>query len=89
VAAAVRQRAGELGIDLLGYGRLGHGIGLSSTEPPSVAEWDPTILAAGMVLTIEPALSHPSGIYCAEQVVLVTDGAPEILTTAPSELTEA
>jgi Xaa-Pro aminopeptidase len=89
VAAAVRRRAGELGIDLLGYGRLGHGIGLSSTEPPSVAEWDPTILAAGMVLTIEPALSHPSGIYCAEQVVLVTDGAPEILTTAPSELTEA
>jgi Xaa-Pro aminopeptidase len=89
VAAAIRRRAAELGIELLGYGRLGHGIGLSSTEPPSVAEWDQTILAAGMVLTIEPALSHPSGLYCAEQVVLVTDGEPEVLTAAPSELTQA
>ncbi|CAN5857529.1 hypothetical protein BH23ACT5_BH23ACT5_00800 [soil metagenome] len=88
VAAAVRRRARELGIELLGYGRLGHGIGLSSTEPPSVAEWDSTILDAGMVLTIEPALSHSSGLYCTEQVVLVTSGDPEILTTAPSELTE-
>jgi Xaa-Pro aminopeptidase len=89
VAAAIRRRADELRIGLLGYGRLGHGIGLSATEPPSVAEWDPTILTAGIVLTIEPAFSHPSGLYCAEQVVLVTDGDPEILTTAPSELTEA
>lgn len=89
VAATVRRRAGELGIDLLGYGRLGHGIGLSSTEPPSVAEWDSTVLAPGMVVTIEPALSHPSGLYCAEQVVVVTHGEPEILTRAPSELTEA
>lgn len=89
VATAIRRRAAELGIDLLGYGRLGHGIGLSATEPPSIAEWDPTILEPGMVVTIEPALSHPSGIYCAEQVVVVTKGDPEVLTTAPSELTEA
>jgi Xaa-Pro aminopeptidase len=88
VAATIRRRAGQLGIDLLGYGRLGHGIGLSSTEPPSVAEWDPTTLAAGMVVTIEPAVSNASGLYCAEQVVLVTEGDPEILTTAPSRLTE-
>jgi len=89
VAAAIRRRMGELGGEALEYGRLGHGIGLSSTEPPSVAEWDPTILSAGMVITIEPAISHPSGLYCAEQVVVVTDGAPEVLTTAPSQLTEA
>lgn len=88
VAAAVRRRAARSGVDLLGYGRLGHGIGLSSTEPPSIAEWDPTVLAAGMVVTIEPALSELSGIYCAEQIVAVTDDEPEVLTTAPSELTE-
>lgn len=89
VAAAIRARAAELGVDLLGYGRLGHGIGLTSTEPPSVAEWDSTFLVPGMVVTIEPALVRASGLYCAEQVVLVTDGEPEVLTTAPSELTEA
>ena len=88
VAAAIRQRAAEVGVDLLGYGRLGHGIGLSATEPPSIAEWDPTVLAAGMVVTIEPALTHPSGIYCAEQVVVVTEEEPRVLTTAPSELME-
>lgn len=89
VADAIRRRMAELGVDALDYGRLGHGIGLSSTEPPSIAEWDPTILAADMVVTIEPAISDPSGLYCAEQVVVVTDGEPEVLTTAPSDLTEA
>lgn len=89
VAAAIRARAAELGVELLGYGRLGHGIGLSSSEPPHIAEWDPTILAAGTVVTIEPAVTRASGLYCAEQVVLVTDHDPQVLTTASSELTEA
>lgn len=89
VAAAIRQRMTELGLDALDYGRLGHGIGLSSTEPPSIAEWDPTILATGMVVTIEPAVTGPSGLFCAEQVVVVTEGEPEVLTSAPSYLTEA
>ncbi|NNF63240.1 MAG: aminopeptidase P family protein [Acidimicrobiia bacterium] len=87
VAAAIRRKMADLGVEGLDYGRLGHGIGLSSTEPPSIAEWDPTILAAGMVVTIEPAVSHPTGIYCAEQVVVVTDGEPVVLTTASSLLT--
>jgi Xaa-Pro aminopeptidase len=88
VAAAVRGRMAELGADALDYGRLGHGIGLASTEPPSIAEWDSTILSSGMVVTIEPAISHSTGIYCAEQVVVVTDDEPRVLTTAPSTLTE-
>lgn len=87
VAGDVRERAAEMGVELLGYGRLGHGIGLSSTEPPHIAEWDPTVLKAGMVVTVEPALTHPSGLYCAEQVVHVTDDGPVVLTTATTELT--
>jgi Xaa-Pro aminopeptidase len=89
VAAAIRRRASEFGVDLLGYGRLGHGIGLSSTEPPSIAEWDDTILQADMVVTIEPAVSDTTGIYCAEQVVVVTEKGPRVLTTVRSELTAA
>lgn len=87
VAAAIRRQMAHLGVDGLDYGRLGHGIGLSSTEPPSIAEWDPTILAEGMVVTIEPAISHHTGIYCAEQVVVVTRDEPEVVTTASSLLT--
>ena len=89
VAKAIHRRMAKLGANGLDYGRLGHGIGLSSTEPPSIATWDPTILDIGMVVTIEPAISHSSGIYCAEQVVAVTDDEPHVLSTAPSFLTEA
>src|SRR5690606_14825598 len=88
IAEAVRARCGELGIPLIGYGRLGHGIGLSATEPPSLAEWDDTRLEEGMVITIEPALEHESGLFCAEQVVAVTREGPDLLSTAPTDLVE-
>ncbi len=83
VAAAVRDRSDSLGLDSLGFGRLGHGIGLDATEPPSIAEFDETVLQPGMVVTIEPAVVDDTGIYCAEQVLAITDGAPEVLSTAP------
>ena len=88
VAEAVRSRAAELGVPMIGYGRLGHGIGLSATEPPSVAEWDPTILREGMVITVEPAVEDETGIYCAEQVVAVTSHGADVLSIAPTHLTE-
>lgn len=89
VAATIRKHMTGLGLAGIEYGRLGHGIGLSSTEPPSIAEWDPTILEPGMVVAIEPAVADATGLYCAEQVVVVTDGEPEILTTASSDLSQA
>lgn len=88
VAAAIRIAMAGLGSEALDYGRLGHGIGLSSTEPPSIAEWDRTVLNPGMVVTIEPAISNDTGVYCAEQVVVVTENEPQVLTTASSQLTE-
>ena len=39
-----------------GGGRLGHGLGLQLTEPPSLAAHDATVLEAGMVLTFEPVV---------------------------------
>lgn len=83
VAAAVRDRSDSLGLDSLGFGRLGHGIGLDATEPPSIAEFGETVLQPGMVVTIEPAVVDDTGLYCAEQVLAITDGAPEVLSTAP------
>ena len=88
VAEAIRARAAELELPMIAYGRLGHGIGLSATEPPSVAEWDPTILKEGMVFTVEPAVEDETGIYCAEQVVAVTSRGADVLSIAPTQLTE-
>ena len=38
-------------------GRLGHGLGMQLTEWPSHAEFDDTVIAENMVLTLEPSLS--------------------------------
>jgi Xaa-Pro aminopeptidase len=67
-------------------GRAGHGLGLCITEPPHLADWDDTTLEAGMVITIEPFVHDESGLYCCEEIVLVTDDGHEVLTTAPREL---
>src|SRR5262249_29509997 len=37
-------------------GRMGHGLGLDITEPPSIAPGDDTVLEERTVLTIEPSL---------------------------------
>ena len=85
VAATMRRVSNELGLAGLGFGRLGHGIGLTATEPPSVVEHDPTILEAGMVITTEPAAVHEDGLYCAEQLVVVGD-PPELLSPDSTDL---
>ena len=86
VAASVRERSNALGLSSLGFGRLGHGIGLDATEPPSVAEFDGTVLQPGMVITVEPAVVDDVGLFCAEQVLAVTEGEPEVLSRAPTSL---
>src|SRR5262249_5440011 len=49
----VLQAGGSIGNNV---GRLGHGLGLQLTEPPSNMPGDDTLLAADMVLTIEPGM---------------------------------
>jgi Xaa-Pro aminopeptidase len=85
VASAVGRALVRGGLAGFGFGRVGHGIGLTATEPPHVARYDDTVLEAGMVITVEPATVADDGLYCAEQVVVVGD-PPEILSTAPGTL---
>lgn len=70
-------------------GRVGHGLGLSTTEPPSLALNDPTVLQPGMVITIEPGFATEFGIFHVEQNIAVTDTGSDVLTTAPWELHKA
>jgi Xaa-Pro aminopeptidase len=61
-------------------GRIGHGVGLMTTEPPSVALYDNTVLQAGMVLAIEPGKVTEDGIFHVEQNVVVTETGHEIIS---------
>ena len=74
-------------------GRMGHGLGLDLTEPPSLAPDDRTILEAGMVITLEPSLTLPGlagmarRLMVHEENVVVTPAGCELLTRrAPAEL---
>jgi Xaa-Pro aminopeptidase len=88
VARATGAELERQGLPGLGFGRVGHGIGLTATEPPSIALHDSTVLEAGMVVTVEPAAALDDGLYCAEQVVIVRPAGepPEVISLAPTGL---
>ncbi len=68
--------------------RVGHGLGLNVTEPPHIAEYDHTVLEAGMVITIEPGVATEYGTFHVEENVLVTEDGCEVLSEAPRTLWE-
>ncbi|MCP5072833.1 MAG: aminopeptidase P family protein [Rhodobacteraceae bacterium] len=62
-------------------GRFGHGLGLQLTEWPSIASHDVTVMQPGMVMTLEPSIViGPEKIMVHEENILITEGAPELLT---------
>ena len=83
--AAVLDAAGAIGNNV---GRLGHGLGLQLTEPPSNRPGDGTVLRSGMVLTIEPGMEYEAGkmIVHEENVVITAEGAELLTRRAPREL---
>ena len=71
----------------LGQGRIGHGIGLMSTEPPHLATFDDTLCEEGLVFTIEPRFVREHGLFNCEEIIVVTTRGAELLTTAPRRIT--
>ena len=71
------------------FGILGHGLGTDLHEAPTVGEKvtggrPPERLEAGMVVALEPGVLLPGvGGGHLEDVTLITDGEPEILTRTP------
>ncbi len=61
-------------------GRLGHGLGMSLTEWPSLIAQDTTELEVGMVLTLEPGVAIGSKIMVHEENILITSSGPEFLS---------
>jgi Xaa-Pro aminopeptidase len=69
-----------------GHG-LGHGIGLEVHEAPTVRPESTDTLEPGNVVSCEPGIYLPGlGGVRIEDMVLVTDGGRERLTTTPKEL---
>jgi Xaa-Pro dipeptidase len=77
--------AGAIGNNV---GRLGHGLGLQLTEPPSHRLGDGTMIVENMVLTIEPGMEYaPGKMIVHEENIAVTKDGPRLLTKrAPREM---
>jgi len=69
-----------------GHG-LGHGVGLEIHEAPRLGKTAEGSLVAGNAVTVEPGVYLPGNVGVRiEDLVIVTDGEPEILTAFPKEL---
>jgi Xaa-Pro dipeptidase len=69
--------------------RVGHGFGLGNHEPPWIAEGSTDVLAANMVISIEPGLYETGvGGYRHSDTYLVTPDGLQRLTSAPDSLAE-
>ena len=59
------------GLSSNSVGRMGHGIGLQLTEPPSIMSNDNTVLQENMVITIEPLLKNLEHYGCGDVMKMV------------------
>ena len=86
---AARERIDAAGLsDAFGHG-LGHGVGLLVHEAPRLARESQDELVTGNVVTVEPGIYLPgAGGIRIEDLVVVADGPPEVLTPFPKELVE-
>jgi len=85
--AAARDRIEGAGLgEKFGHG-LGHGVGLEVHEAPRLSRESTDTLAPGNVVTVEPGvyLEGVGGIRI-EDLVVVTDGDPEVLTSFGKDL---
>ncbi len=82
---AVMVAGGSSGNDV---GRLGHGLGIELTEPPSNTQTDNTVLKAGMVMTLEPGMTFAPGkqMVHEENIVITEEGAQWLTRRAEREL---
>jgi len=79
-------------IDQAGFGEqfghgLGHGVGIDVHEAPRLSRESSDTLAANNVVTVEPGIYLPGeGGIRIEDLVVVTDDGPEILTSFTKDL---
>jgi Xaa-Pro dipeptidase len=77
----------EAGLQIGSATRIGHGIGIDLTEPPSVVPGDAVRLGEGMALAIEPGIARHDGYFNVEENFILTAAGSELLSTpVPPEI---
>jgi Xaa-Pro aminopeptidase len=90
VDAAARSHISDKGFGAEFNHGLGHGVGLQIHEAPQMRPESMVILQSGMVVTVEPGIYLQGwGGVRIEDMVLVTDDGPELLTSVPKALGDA
>jgi Xaa-Pro aminopeptidase len=70
----------RLGWTLQPVGRIGHGVGIESTEYPSVALGETTPMEEGMIFACNPNFVTEHGFFNNEENLVVTSDGFEILS---------
>lgn len=89
VVTACREAIAERGLETMGVGRIGHGVGLATTEYPSLSLEEDVVFEPGMTFACNPNFVRPFGFVNAEDNWVITDGDPDLLSApiAPDEIT--
>lgn len=68
--------------------RMGHRLGIQSTETPSITAFDHSPLQAGMMMTLETRYRYaPGNLMVHEENPTITESGYELLSTgAPSDI---
>ena len=67
-------------------GRMGHGLGLQLTEPPSIMRNDHTVIEKNMIITLEPSIElDKNKILVQEENLLITENGYKLLSTRTPE----
>ena len=70
----------ERGLKTMGVGRVGHGVGIDTTEYPSLAAFEDVTFEPGNVFACNPNFSNHLGFINAEDNWAVTEGDPDLLS---------
>jgi Xaa-Pro aminopeptidase len=69
-------------------GRMGHGMGMIITKPPSIMPGDNTVLEPGMIISTEPGVRLGNIQFLYEDVHVVTESGSDRLTQESDTLHE-
>jgi Xaa-Pro aminopeptidase len=87
VDAVAREVIAQAGFGELFAHGLGHGVGMEIHEQPTMRPESEDLLSKDGVVTVEPGIYHPGlGGIRIEDLVIIGENGPEVLTSFPKEL---